>query len=199
MKRMMTGLVVLMFMFSSLMFLTSCAKKQVRVSDETQTKTEATKASEADEAAGRDIAAENEAYKAKKEAERQAMLREMRKRQEMKTALRHFQAEKIYFDFDKSELKPEAREVLKNKAEWLRDNPSYSLTIEGHCDDRGTSEYNLALGERRAMAAWKFLNALGISGDRMKTISYGEERPAVQGNNEEAWSQNRRDEFKLSK
>ncbi|NIR17957.1 MAG: peptidoglycan-associated lipoprotein Pal, partial [Desulfobacterales bacterium] len=96
-----------------------------------------------------------------------------------------------------SELKPEARAILVKKAEWLRNNQEFSVRIEGHCDERGTNEYNLALGERRANAAWKFLNALGISGSRMTTISYGEERPADTGHNETAWSQNRRDEFKL--
>jgi peptidoglycan-associated lipoprotein len=113
--------------------------------------------------------------------------------------MRTFEGEKIYFDYDKSELKPEARAVLKKKAEWLRNNPDFSARIEGHCDDRGTNAYNLALGERRANAAWRFLNALGISGSRLTTISYGEERPADPGQNDDAWSKNRRDEFKLLK
>ena len=81
----------------------------------------------------------------------------------------------------------------------MRANPRYSVRIEGHCDERGTNEYNIALGERRANAAWKFMNALGISGNRLTTISYGEERPADPGHNENAWSKNRRDEFKLIK
>lgn len=113
--------------------------------------------------------------------------------------MRTFEGEKIYFDYDKSELKPEALAVLKKKAEWLRNNPDFSARIEGHCDERGTNEYNLALGERRANAAWRFLNALGISGSRLTTISYGEERPADPGQNDDAWSKNRRDEFKLLK
>lgn len=192
-KKMMTGFVVLAFVCSSFLFLTSCAKKQVRVSEET-------KAAEVKaEDTGRDLSAENEAYRAKKEAERQKMLREMQQRQQLKTEIRHFQAEKIFFDFDRSDLKAEARAVLKKKADWLRQNPSYSLKIEGHCDERGTSEYNVALGERRAVAAWKYLNALGISGDRMSTISYGEEQPADQAHNEAAWAKNRRDEFRLIK
>lgn len=113
--------------------------------------------------------------------------------------MRTFEGVKIYFDYDKSELKPEARAVLKKKAEWLRNNPNFSARIEGHCDERGTNEYNLALGERRANAAWRFLNALGISGSRLTTISYGEERPADPGQNQDAWSKNRRDAFKLLK
>lgn len=192
-KKMMTGFFVLAFVCSSFLFLTSCAKKQVRVSEET-------KAAEVKaEDTGSDLTAENEAYRAKKEAERQKMLRELQQRQQLKTEIRHFQAERIYFDFDRSDLKAEARSVLKKKADWLRQNPSYSLKIEGHCDERGTSEYNVALGERRAVAAWKYLNALGISGDRMSTISYGEEQPADQGHNDAAWAKNRRDEFRLIK
>lgn len=101
----------------------------------------------------------------------------------------------IYFDFDRSELKPEAREELTRKAEVLRTYPEISVRIEGHCDERGTVEYNLALGERRAEAARQYLIDLGIDPDRMTTVSYGEERPAVEASNEAAWAQNRRDEF----
>jgi peptidoglycan-associated lipoprotein len=101
----------------------------------------------------------------------------------------------IYFDFDRSELKPEAREVLNQKAEALRQYPDVRIRIEGHCDERGTVEYNLALGERRAEAARQYLIDLGIDPDRLTTVSYGEERPAVPESNEAAWAQNRRDEF----
>lgn len=101
----------------------------------------------------------------------------------------------IYFDFDRSELKPEARETLQRKAEVLRTYPEIRIRIEGHCDERGTVEYNLALGERRAEAARQYLIDLGIDPDRITTVSYGEERPAAEGSNEAAWSLNRRDEF----
>src|SRR5687768_1534560 len=101
----------------------------------------------------------------------------------------------IYFDFDRSELKTEAREVLNQKAEAMRQYPDIRIRIEGHCDERGTVEYNLALGERRAEAARAYLIDLGIDPDRMTTVSYGEERPAVPESNEAAWAQNRRDEF----
>ncbi len=107
-----------------------------------------------------------------------------------------FEASNIYFDFDKAVLRPEAKDNLKEKSDWLQDNPSFSITIEGHCDERGTSEYNLALGERRAHSAKMYLSALGIAENRIKTISYGEERPADPQHNEEAWALNRRDEFK---
>jgi len=108
-------------------------------------------------------------------------------------------SEKIYFEYDRSDLSAEARDILKKIAAALQANPSYSLDIAGHCDERGTIEYNLALGERRALAAKKFLVDLGISGDRISTVSYGEERPVDPRSDEEAWAKNRRDEFKLIK
>ncbi|RLB11206.1 MAG: peptidoglycan-associated lipoprotein Pal [Deltaproteobacteria bacterium] len=103
----------------------------------------------------------------------------------------------IHFDFDKADLKPEAREVLKKLAEWLLKHPEFNLRIEGYCDERGTEEYNLALGQRRADAAKKYLVELGVSPDRITTISYGEENPIDPRHCEEAWAKNRRDEFKL--
>jgi len=103
--------------------------------------------------------------------------------------------EPIYFDFDQSDLRSEAREVLNRKAQVLRDYPDVRVRVEGHCDERGTVEYNLALGERRAEAARAYLIDLGIDPDRLTTVSYGEERPAVEGANEAAWAENRRDEF----
>jgi peptidoglycan-associated lipoprotein len=101
----------------------------------------------------------------------------------------------IRFAFDKSTIEPEAREMLKKLADWLLMNKSSSLAIEGHCDERGTVEYNLALGEKRAMEAAKYLVDLGIEKDRVKTISYGKEMPLDKGSNEEAWAKNRRARF----
>jgi len=103
--------------------------------------------------------------------------------------------EDIYFDFDKSTLTPAAQDNLLRKAEWLRANPDATVTIEGNCDERGTNEYNLALGDRRAEAAKAFLVDLGIDAARITTISYGEERPVDPRHNEEAWAKNRRDHF----
>jgi peptidoglycan-associated lipoprotein len=103
--------------------------------------------------------------------------------------------EDIYFEFDKSTLTPAAQDNLLRKAEWLRQNPDATITIEGNCDDRGTNEYNLALGDRRAESAKAFLVDLGIDPARISTISYGEERPVDPRNNEEAWAKNRRDHF----
>lgn len=103
--------------------------------------------------------------------------------------------EDIYFDFDKSTLTPAAQDNLLRKAEWLRENPDATVTIEGHCDERGTNEYNLALGDRRAESAKAFLVDLGIDPMRLTTISYGEERPVDPRHTEEAWAKNRRDHF----
>jgi len=101
----------------------------------------------------------------------------------------------VYFDFDRSELRPEATEQLATNADWLRGNPGYVATIEGHCDERGTNEYNLALGERRANAAKSYLVSLGIDGGRLTTISYGEERAVCTESTESCWQRNRRAHF----
>ena len=105
----------------------------------------------------------------------------------------------VYFDFDKFNLKPDALEQLKENAEWLKSNPQYRVRIEGNCDERGTVEYNLALGERRASAARDYLTQAGISTSRIVTISYGEEHPVDPGHRESAWSKNRRDNFVIIK
>jgi len=102
----------------------------------------------------------------------------------------------IYFDFDKSDLRADAREGLQSNATYLKSSSSTQVTIEGNTDNRGSNEYNLALGKRRADAAYKYLVDLGIESSRMTTVSFGEEKPAVEGNNELAWAKNRRDDFK---
>jgi peptidoglycan-associated lipoprotein len=100
--------------------------------------------------------------------------------------------DRVFFDLDKFSLKSDARSTLEKQAAWLNQHSGLTITVEGHCDERGTREYNLALGERRANSAKDYLIALGISPGRIKTISYGKERPVALGSNEEAWSQNRR-------
>ncbi|MBM3571803.1 MAG: peptidoglycan-associated lipoprotein Pal [Alphaproteobacteria bacterium] len=100
--------------------------------------------------------------------------------------------DRVFFDFDKSDVRPAGQQVLQKQAAWLKTYPNVTLTIEGHADERGTREYNLALGDRRANSVKNYLVALGIQGNRLRTISYGKERPAVLGSNEAAWSQNRR-------
>ncbi len=101
----------------------------------------------------------------------------------------------VFFDTDRWDIRPDARETLAADAEWLKAHPTIRILIEGHCDERNTREYNLALGERRASAVKDYLVALGISPDRIETISYGEERPFALGHDESAWRLNRRAHF----
>ena len=98
----------------------------------------------------------------------------------------------MLFEYDSSDLTSESRKVLERQAAWLKRYADVTVVIQGHCDERGTREYNLALGERRANAVSNFLVALGVSTSRIRTISYGKERPVALGSNETAWSQNRR-------
>jgi peptidoglycan-associated lipoprotein len=105
----------------------------------------------------------------------------------------------IYFDFDKSNIKQDQRSRLEKNAGFLKQNPAVKVRIEGNCDERGTNEYNMALGERRALSAKTYLENLGIHGDRLHAISYGEEKPLLHGHDEFSWAQNRRDDFILVK
>jgi peptidoglycan-associated lipoprotein len=105
--------------------------------------------------------------------------------------------EKVYFDFDRAEIKPEFIPVIKAQAAYLKANAAKSVTLEGHCDERGTREYNLALGERRAKSVAEVMMANGIDAKRIKTVSFGEDRPDVEGHDESAWSKNRRVEFNV--
>lgn len=101
----------------------------------------------------------------------------------------------IYFEFDSFALTFEARSILNQHATWLKNNPTVMAQVEGHTDERGTTEYNLALGERRAASVRDYLVSKGVAASQVSTISYGEERPAAQGSSESAWAQNRRTEF----
>ena len=107
--------------------------------------------------------------------------------------------ERIHFAYNQFTLDEPARVTLEQNAVFLRSNPTLKVSIEGHCDERGSDEYNLALGERRAVAARNYLVSLGIAGDRLTAISYGEEQPLVAASNEEAWAKNRRAEFKVAR
>lgn len=100
--------------------------------------------------------------------------------------------DRVFFGYDQYNLTPEAQHILEMQAEWMKRYPNVNVTISGHCDERGTREYNLALGDRRANAVKSYLAALGVEGSRVNTISYGKERPAVMGSTPEAWAQNRR-------
>lgn len=103
----------------------------------------------------------------------------------------------IHFDFNKYAIRPDARPTLEGIARLLNNNRDWKVLIEGHCDERGTNEYNLGLGEQRALATKRYLASLGVAEGRFQTISYGEERPVALGHNEEAWAKNRRSEFRV--
>ena len=114
-----------------------------------------------------------------------------------KPQLQESQLETVYFDFDKFNLRPDARASLDKNFQLLQEYPDAIVKIEGHCDERGTIEYNLSLGEKRARATMDYLAGLGIGAERLSVISFGKERPVDPGHNETAWAKNRRAEFKI--
>jgi peptidoglycan-associated lipoprotein len=185
-------ILAMLLVIPGLLLTTSCAKKQVQTETAVEEPAEETVVEE-------DTAAEEEAAR-QAEMERQKALEAERLAEEeakrvAMMALNMFQSEDLYFDFDSSVLKPMSQEVLQRKADWMNENMDATVIIEGHCDERGTAAYNLALGERRADSAKDFLVNLGIAADRVTTISYGEEKPVDPGHNEEAWAKNRRAHF----
>ncbi len=192
---------IMIFAWVSLFLVLSCAKKQVMTEEKITEKPAVAKEVEK-KAAPTEEAMKKEMEEAEKIRLERLQELEKAKRSEAESVKRYqermalnFEAEAVYFDFDRSTIKPEYVPVLKDKADYLRDNPNTRIRIEGNCDERGTNEYNLALGERRANSAKKFLVSLGISPERIDTISYGEERPLALGHNKESWAQNRRDDF----
>lgn len=178
------GMVLILALFLAMS--TGCAKKKVDSEPVADTQKQESTMESQKKYDGMMTAEEKALAEAERKKQQQAM--------EAKQALI---SDKIYFDFDKYDLKPQYKEVLKKKAEILKNYPGWNMLIEGHCDERGTEEYNLALGERRARAAYEFLVILGVDSSRMKIVSFGEEKPAVDGHNEEAWAKNRRDEFRV--
>ncbi len=187
MKKRIGMAVFVLFLVPGLLFTAGCSKKQVKP-DET------VPAIETGQGQGSGLSAEEEARRRALEEQR---LAEERRRQQEAGARAAFGENDIYFDFDDSTLTPTAQAVLREKAAFMNAYPEIEVIIEGHCDERGTNEYNMALGERRAESAKRFLMNLGISGSRMTTISYGEEKPAALGHDEESWARNRRAHFEI--
>jgi len=183
MKKMIGNLFVLILVFAGLMFVVSCAQKAVQSTSPDAPQVEMTKEDDMESQVEVEDLAKQQAL------EEEALEREKAASRSM------FISEDIYFDYDDSSLKDVDRETLKRKAVWLNNNPEASIIIEGHCDERGTTEYNLALGDRRAESARSFLIDLGINPSRLEKISYGEEMPADSGPGEEAWAKNRRAQF----
>ena len=175
------------------LFLLACGKQEIKTDGLTV-------------APGAEQVKEDDAEKAKKRARireqelteqqlrEKALAEEEARRQAMAA---EFENEDVFFEFDQFVLSDSAKAVLNKKAKWLKDRPNAKALIEGHCDERGSTEYNLALGQKRAEAAMQFLIALGINPSRVSTISFGKERLADPGHNEAAWVKNRRAHFVL--
>ncbi|MEA3359039.1 MAG: peptidoglycan-associated lipoprotein Pal [Thermodesulfobacteriota bacterium] len=194
---------MVIFAWSSLFLMMSCAKKQLITEEKIIKKPAAVKTVEKKKSAAEEVKKEGIEEAEKIRLER---LKELEKAKKSEAEARNrwqerkslnFEAEVIYFDFDRSFIRPEYRPILKEKADYLKDNPNVRIRIEGNCDERGTNEYNLALGERRANSANKFLVSLGVSPDQIEIVSYGEERPLALGHSKGAWAQNRRDDFEI--
>jgi peptidoglycan-associated lipoprotein len=174
-----------------------CAKKvpPVEVSD-TSTQGAAT----SDQRLSEEEAARRAREAAIAERERSVTEESMRRRfaEQAKASREEFVNQDVLFAYDSFALSSEAKAALEKKAAWLAENPEVKAQIEGHCDERGTTAYNLALGERRAHATKEYLTALGINTGRLSTISYGEEAPIDPGHSEDAWSRNRRAHFMIT-
>lgn len=190
--------VIMAILVAGLFLTVSCAKKTV-VSDATTIEDQAKAKQEADAKA----AAEAAASKAEAERISQQKLEDQiahekaQKDAQILAAKKLFENQDIHFEYDSSELNEMAKTGLKEKAAWLKANSSSMVTIEGHCDERGTTEYNLALGDRRANTAKNYLVNLGIAASRLNTISYGEEKPMDSGKTEAAFRKNRRAHFAI--
>jgi len=198
MKKYLTLIGLLMIFAFSMTLFGGCAEKKAVVKDEAVQEQKAAPAQAApvvvDEEAARK-AREKEA--ADREAALKAQAAKDAAAKRNAAALAALNIQNIYYDFDKSSIRPDAREILKANAEIFAKNSTATIVVEGYCDERGTAEYNMALGERRAQEAKQYLVNLGINATRIETISFGEERPADPGHDEAAWAHNRRAQFLL--
>ena len=189
----------LLVVIPGLMFTVSCAKKVTQAepsAEETVAEPEVDNSARiAEEKAAQEEAARQWEMASEQDVEDTAAAEAAAKAQELAAAKQMFENEDIYFDFDSSALQTMAREVLQRKGDFLFEMVDASIIIEGHCDERGTEAYNIALGDRRAESAKSFLVDIGYDSSRLTTISYGEERPVVSARNAEAWDKNRRVHF----
>ena len=183
MRKRMWIIMALVLITPGLLLTVSCAKKAVKKGDDAMQTT--------DDAAEKARQAELERQR-KLEEER---MKEEALKAEMMKAREKFENAHVLFAYDSSVLDDMAQDTLKAKAGWLQNNPDSRVLIEGHCDERGTVAYNLALGDRRAESAKRFLISLGIDASRLNTVSFGEERPLEMGSSEDAWAKNRRAQF----
>jgi peptidoglycan-associated lipoprotein len=183
---------LILSVFISSLFLFSCSHKGVKkeeVVSRPPTTVEAGKTKEQ--------VRTKEQGPSEQELRERALKEEEAKRLKAASEKAHFESEDIHFEFDQYLLSEEDKGILNKKAQWLKDFPAAKVFIEGHCDERGSAEYNLALGQKRADAAMNYLTSLGINANRISTVSYGKENPLDPGSNEAAWAKNRRDHFVL--
>lgn len=187
MKRRMWINLALLLVVPGMLMTVSCAKKMVKTTPVVSQDNEAAQAAER---------ARQAELARQQELARQKALQEQRLKDEAAqkeaAAREQFVNEDVHFDFDKSDIKPEAAEILKAKAQFLSDKPNLKVQLQGNCDERGTAEYNLALGQRRADSAKAFLVNLGVPAAQLSTISFGKEKPLDPAHNEAAWAKNRR-------
>jgi len=195
-NRLMPILLATLFVFSA------CAKKEVIRNDAApvSSQTVAAEAAPSQTAVTGDAGVKEAAPTAAQASARQLADRDVsRQTGEPSVTPLPQELQKIYFDFDAATLSAAARDTLTGNSQVLKSNPQLTLRIEGHCDERGSDDYNLALSERRAQAALRYLTDLGIPAERLSTIGYGKEKPADPGHDEAAWARNRRDEFVVLK
>jgi peptidoglycan-associated lipoprotein len=189
---------VMAILVSGLFLTVSCAKKTI-VSDATTIEDQAKAQTAADAKAQAAKDAKKEAARiAQQNLEDQMAQEKAQKAAQILAAKKCFENQDVYFKYDSSDLSAMAKTALKEKAAWLKENPSTIISIEGHCDERGTTEYNLALGDRRANTAKSYLINLGIAASRLTTISFGEEQPIDPGKTEAAFIKNRRAHFAIN-
>lgn len=182
---------IMAVLVAGLMFTVSCAKKTV-VTEPTQIESKEQVETKVEQAQS-----DADMIKQQKIDEQKAAEMAMMEAKEM-AAKKRFVNQDIHFKYDSSELSAMAKLVIKEKAAWLKENYSVSVTVEGHCDERGTTDYNLALGERRASAVKAYLINLGVAASRLNTISYGEEQPVDMAQTESAYRKNRRAHFSIN-
>ncbi len=195
MKAKQNGFLVLIMVFLvSSLFLFSCGKKEIK-KDGMVSKPSAVADDEAEKAKKRVRIKEPES--ADQGLREKALKEEEARRLKEASEKARFESEDIYFEFDQHVLSDTAKQNLTKKAHWLKDYPSAKALIEGHCDERGSAEYNLALGQKRADAAMQYLVSLGINANRISTISFGKEKPLDPAHTEAAWAKNRRAHFVL--
>ena len=196
MKKFLGVCLIILFVFPAVLSFVSCAKKDIEATPSMESE-EMTDEEPADDTDKADMEAKEMEEKRLEEERMAAEDARLQAEQEAMAAREMFISEDIHYDFDSAVILADAQAILQEKAAWMNDNPDAAIIVEGHCDERGTEAYNLALGERRAAAAKNYLIDLGIDSQRILTISYGEERPIDPSKTEAAWAKNRRAHFTI--